>query len=159
VTDSSGEYVLHPDPVWRDRANFIINARLAESDSPKRFEQLWTRRVSDNEFEVCCIPFFLYDLALGDVVTTVPWDDRRYVVDRVLSSSGRYTFRAWFGRSPLRPQAVADDLQKMGSLLEWSSRTLLAVDAADIERAQQVADYLAEREQRKELLYETGRTK
>jgi hypothetical protein len=158
VASRSPEFVVHPDPVWRDRANFIVNARLAESDSPQRFEQLWTRQVSDAEFEVCCIPFFVYDLALGDVVTTAPRDERKYVLDRVLTRSGRYTFRVWFGESPLSPQVVADELRDQGSLLEWSSRNLLAVDAVDAERAQQVADYLHDREQRKELLYETGRT-
>ena len=40
-------------------------------------------------FEVCCIPFFLYDVSLGDVVATNP----DYVLDRVVRASGRYTFR------------------------------------------------------------------
>ncbi|MBI9114878.1 DUF4265 domain-containing protein [Sanguibacter suaedae] len=31
-------------------------------------EQLWTKRVGDDLLELCCIPFFAYDLALGNVV-------------------------------------------------------------------------------------------
>jgi hypothetical protein len=31
-------------------------------------EQLWARQVGDRHFELCCIPYFVYDLALGDVV-------------------------------------------------------------------------------------------
>jgi len=41
-------------------------------------------------FEVCCIPFFVYDLALGDVVAASPRDSRKSVVDRVVAPSGRY---------------------------------------------------------------------
>ncbi|GAB2594187.1 hypothetical protein GCM10009593_38620 [Microlunatus antarcticus] len=57
------DYALHLDPVWRERANYILNAELAGEDFPKHFEQLWTRRVGDNAFEICCIP--LLPLRLG----------------------------------------------------------------------------------------------
>ena len=46
----------------------------------------------------------------------------------------------------------------MGSLHEWSSRNLLAVDAADQEHAHLFADFLAEREKAGQLIYETGRS-
>lgn len=78
---------VHPDPVWRDRSNFVIGARLPE---PGRTEQLWARQLGDRRFELCCIPFFLYDLALGDVVET----DDNYDVVRVLKPSGRYVYRS-----------------------------------------------------------------
>jgi hypothetical protein len=45
----------------------MIGAELAEED---RDEQLWARQVGDRRFEICCIPFFVYDMALGDVVET-----------------------------------------------------------------------------------------
>ncbi|HXC79910.1 MAG TPA: DUF4265 domain-containing protein [Candidatus Acidoferrum sp.] len=70
--------------VWRERANFIISTELPPSDSSKQFEQLWSRQM-DDEFEVCCISFFVYDLALGDVFRTAPKDQRRYVVDHVVT--------------------------------------------------------------------------
>jgi len=46
----------------------------------------------------------------------------------------------------------------LGSLVEWSSRNLLAVDAADGEHAQLVADFLTEREKAGHLIYDTGRS-
>jgi hypothetical protein len=93
------EFVLHEQPVWRDRSNFIINAELPEKDRPRRFEQLFAREVGEDRFEVCCIPFFVYDIALGDVVRTAPKGDRKYVVSGVAERSGRYVFRIWFGDS------------------------------------------------------------
>ena len=90
------DYVMHENPVWRDRSNFIIDAEIPEEDRPRRFEQLFTRKLAKDLFEICCIPFFLYDVALGDVVRTLLEGDRKYVVDRVVEASGRYVFRVLF---------------------------------------------------------------
>jgi hypothetical protein len=152
------EFVVHQDPVWRERSNFIINAELPEKDRPRRFEQLFARRVGDDRFEVCCIPFALYDVALGDIVATAPKGDRKYVLKEVAEPSGRYVFRVWFGESFHPRDEVAQELKALGSLTEWSSRNLLAVDAVDLEHAQLVADFLVEREKAGHLVYETGRS-
>lgn len=150
------KFVAHQEPVWRERSNFIINAELSEKDRPWRFEQLYVRQVSDDRFEVCCIPFFLYDVALGDIVATSPKGDRKYVVTNVVQPSGRYVFRVWLGESLQAPDEIVEQLKALGSLVEWSSRNLLAVDAVDQEHAQLVANYLAERERAQQLIYETG---
>lgn len=157
MTDAS-EFVVHQDPVWRERSNFIINAELAERDRPRRFEQLFAKQVGEDRFEICCIPFFVYDIALGDVVVTSPKGGRKYVVDKVVEPSGRYVFRVWFGESFHPRDEIAAELRALGSVIEWSSRNLLAVDAVDREHAQLVADFLAEREQAGHLVYETGRS-
>ena len=159
MTGARQEFVVHQDPVWRERANFIIHAALPEEDRPKRFEQLWARQLGDDRFEVCCIPFFVFDLALGDVVATTPRDGRKYLVNRVVEPSGHYVFRAWFGQSYYPRDEIADGLKALGSLIEWSSRNLLAVDAADGEHAQVVAHFLMEREKAGHLIYETGRSR
>jgi hypothetical protein len=155
---SSAEFVVHGDPVWRESSNFIINAKLPVSDSPRRFEQLFAKQIDDDRFEICCIPFFVYDIALGDVVATSPSGDRKYVVKEVLQPSGRYVFRVWFGESFQPRHEVAQALKSLGSLVEWSSTNLLAVDAVDDEHAQLVADFLSEEERLGHLLYETGRS-
>lgn len=157
MTDAK-EFVIHQDPVWRERSNFIISAELSEKDRPRRFEQLFAKQVGEDRFEICCIPFFVYDIALGDVVVTSPRGDRKYVVDKVVESSGRFVFRVWFGESFHPRDEIAEELKGFGSLIEWSSRNLLAVDAVDREHAQLVADFLAEREKAGDLVYETGRS-
>lgn len=158
MTAPADEFVLHLTPVWRDRSDFIINAALAEKDRPKRYEQLFAKQVAEDRFEICCIPFFLADMALGDVVTTSPAGDRKYVVDKVIQPSGRYVFRVWFGESFQPRDEVANDLEGLGCLIEWSSPNLLAVDAVDHAHAQQIADFLAEHERAGQLIYETGRS-
>lgn len=142
---------VHGAPVWRDRANFVIGAPLPEEG---RSEQLWARRVGDQRFEICCIPFFLYDVALGDVVET----DANYDVVRVIQPSGRFVFRVWFGEHFHPRQEVAEELEQLGALIEWSSANLLGVDAADEDHAQEIADYLIEAERAGRFVYETGRS-
>lgn len=153
------EFVVHLSPVRRDRADFIVHAGI-EDGGHRRFEQLWARQIDDTRFELCCIPFFVYDVALGDEIETEPAAERQYVFARVARPSGGYTFRAWFGDSehPRAREELVEALQAGGWLFEWYSENLLAIDAADPERAQELADVLVERQRRGHLIYETGRT-
>ncbi len=151
------EFVAHQEPVWREQSNFIINAELPEKDRPHRFEQLFARQLGEDRFEICCIPFSVHNIALADVVVTSPSGDHKYVVKGVVKPSGRHVFRVWFGESFQPREEIAQELRGLGSLIEWSSSNLLAVDAVDEEHAQLVADFLAERERLGQLLYETGR--
>lgn len=149
------QFSTHSEPIWRERADFIINAPLSEVG---RFEQLWVKRVGEDRFEVCCIPYFLYDVALGDTVETAPHGGRQYVLSRVLNRSGRYVFRVYFGRPQYRNRdATVEGVQALGAQTEWSSPSLLAVDV-DGPSAQKVADYLQEQEEAGRLVYEAGKT-
>ena len=148
----------HLEPVWRDRSNFIIAADVSSYSDLVDREQLWARQVGEDRFELCCIPFFLYDVALGDTVETVAAGGRRYMLNRVVESSGRFVFRVWFGESFHPRRDIADELVGMGALVEWSSANMFAVDAADEAHAQLVADVLLAHEQAGRLVYETGRS-
>jgi len=141
--------------VRRERADFIIDARLPEADS---FEQLWVRQMSDDLFEMCCIPFFLYDIALGDVVRTQVSGGRRHVFERVEKASGRYVFRAYFGNSMHARDETVERLVELGAVTEWSSPIMLAIDAEDVGHAQRIADFLQARTESGHLIYETGRS-
>lgn len=142
---------VHDAPVWRDKADFILQARLPEDG---RAEQIWSRQISEVRFEICCIPFFVYDLSLGDVVET----SEDYWVERVVEVSGRYVFRMWFGESTYPPQLVVDELESRGALIEWSSPQLVAVDAANQAHADEIAGFLSAQQQSERLIFETGRT-
>ncbi len=157
------DIVVHENPAWRERANFVITAWIGETsrDTPSRWrwEQLWARKVGADRFEVCCIPFFLFDLALGDEVETGSRNGHDLVFRRVARPSGHSTFRVWF-RDPAIRGELAGEIRDLGCATEWRSLTsnLLAVDAATRELAQKVADVLAAREKAGGIMYETGRT-
>ncbi|MGN7979448.1 DUF4265 domain-containing protein [Microbacterium sp. 22195] len=155
VNSKRDQFLTHKAAVWRDRSDFVIHAALPDDGA---LEQLWVRRVSEDEFELCCIPFFIYDVALGDVVQTVAQGGMKYIFDHVVTKSGRYVFRAFFERKQYRYRdSVIGDLVGIGSLFEWSSPSLVAIDVHE-NAAQEVADYLHRKEQSGHLMYETGKT-
>lgn len=146
---------VHRDPVWRSRSNFIVASLIDSADTEILTEQLWARKIDDRHFELCCIPFFAYDLALGDVVET----DEKFMVSSVSTKSGRYVFRVHFGQDQYQfRKSVPDELVALGALLEWSSASLIGVDARDQAHAQIIADFLQSREDLGHLVYETGKT-
>ena len=72
---------------------------MARVDDPKNEiakEQLWTRKIDAFRFEICCIPFFIYNLSLGDEVDT----DDNFTVKNIARPSGQYTFRVWAKNTP-----------------------------------------------------------
>lgn len=155
------DWKVHQTPVWRDRANFIINMFIDEEpDGSKAWEQLWSEQTGENRFRLCCIPFFVYDVNLGDEVETRAEDEQSYVVHRVVGGIGHYTFRIWFGGSddPAVRDDVMDEIERQGWLFEWYSANLLAV-SVESARAQEVAAYLHGRQASGVLVYETGRSK
>jgi hypothetical protein len=148
--------MAHPEPVWRDRADFILGAQ--SPDDPSLYEQLWARRIDEVRFEICCIPFLIYDLALGDEVEA---DARTLNLTRVVRASGGYTFRAWFEDPTNRgsADAITANIADIGCLFEWNaSGNLLAIHASDKELASTVSGYLLDLERNGALTYETGRT-
>jgi len=155
MTDS--EFTVHLDPVWRERSDFIIAAEIDGEGSGKTMEQLWARKIDDSHFELCCIPFFTYHLALGDVVRTELRGDRRYTIAEVTQPSGRFVFRVWFGRGEEPRSDVLKRLEALGGLLEWSSNNLVAVDASDASVAQLIADFLTRCAASDQLIYEPGK--
>jgi hypothetical protein len=146
--------VQHATPVWRERADFLIAARL---DEPGKWEQLWARQLGPDRFELCCIPFMTYGLALGDVVETEAQDGHEHLVARVAEPSGRLTMRVWFLDASVAEE-VAVGLAAAGALLEWRGEwsRLLAVDAADEGMADAIAETLRGYEDAGELTFETG---
>jgi len=147
---------VHENPIWRDQANFIIAAYLGEKDGRNEWEQIWAKDLGTRRFLICCIPFFAYDLSLGDEVET----DEHYVVQRVVTDSGRYTFRVWFGNSvnPSMTSKIKEEIKEFKSDLEWSSPNLLAISVPNLDVAQALAMYLQSQQDAGYLIYETGRS-
>lgn len=123
------DFATHVAPVWRDKANHLIAADLADHNMPGRWEQLWARQTADGEFELCCLPYFTYGLALGDIVRTRSTDAVKHVIARVQKRSGRKLLRLWLKNAALPgKERVYTYLVKHAPLHEWSSEHLLAID-------------------------------
>ena len=79
----------HKAPVWGSRANFIIRADLSSHGLPGRFEQLWARKIGPTTFELCCVPFFAYGLALGDKVES----NADFTIQKIVEKDGHKALR------------------------------------------------------------------
>ena len=145
----------HKSPVWAARSNYRLAMKV--DDAPFE-EELWARQKSDTEFEVCCIPFFIYDVNLGDTVRIVPHNGKNLVLG-VSEPSGHHTFRVWFkAMSPLLRDQVLEHAKSLGCEMEWFDEKLLALDAPDDATANQLARWLEEKRRGGGMDYETGRT-
>jgi hypothetical protein len=148
--------IQHLNPIWRERANYIIRVRINDDaqDGIKGWEQLWSKKIEDDLYEICCIPFFLYNISLGDEVKV----DSDHWITEVKKRSGHFTFRVWFGDSkdPTIRERVMRNTEELGCLFEWYSTNLLAISAPTQDLAVIISGYLLKKAELGLLNYETG---
>jgi hypothetical protein len=118
----------HSNPVRRAAPSFMLRAVVEDVGGGESFEQLWTERVAEDRFELCCIPFFAYDMALGDVVRAEAATG--FVIQSVVQRSGNGVVRVAVKR-PEDINAVHlrlhDLLGRLEYLCEWFSPGYVAV--------------------------------
>ncbi|MEV5505558.1 DUF4265 domain-containing protein [Streptomyces orinoci] len=107
----------------------MIRADLSKRTADWR-EQLWTRRIADDRFEVTCLPFFTYGICYRDVVTI----DGNHMVSAVVEKSGHRTLRVALAAEHRDGERLHDLLHgkvtEVGLPHEWLHGTYLAVDLA-----------------------------
>lgn len=142
----------HPNPVWREKANFIFGAKIIEHEQQVGWEQMWARRLDEFRFEVCCIPFFTYGINLGDEIET----DNEFNFMKIINKSGQFGIRIWFGNirddSDVAREDICEFLRENGSLLEWSSKNLLA--ASLLKNRDDIISFLNTKKNRCNIVYE-----
>jgi hypothetical protein len=148
---SARSVVVHESPIWRDRANYIFRAAIPDPTPTASIEQLWGRK-HGSLVEVCCIPYYLYDVKLGDLVSL----SDQGVLESVVEDRGHSTFRVLF-KEPLENVDVDRDLRRLGAGTEWLTQRFVALDAPSPVVAEELSGFLLTLEDRGELLYETGR--
>lgn len=152
------EYKQHSFPIWRDRADFLIHAEVPDVENT--WEQLWCRRVTDVTFEICCVPFFIYDVSLGDIVecTVSEAADGTYseaTLQSVVTRSGRGVVRV-YSRQPDVLMSTLQEVQSLPAVVEWSTPRFAAISCEDKETVSTLTGWLADLEVRGLLEYETG---
>ncbi|MFI0514457.1 DUF4265 domain-containing protein [Streptomyces sp. WSLK1-5] len=94
-------------------------------------EQLWLRPTGHGTYEVCCLPFRAYGLALGDQVTL---DAEGRKVAAVVSRSGNRVFRVFVptsvpdGKFSLVRSRIVSAIDACGATAEWSGDRHVAID-------------------------------
>lgn len=154
---SDTRHVTHQEPVWRDRTNYIIQVDLEPHGmSQGTLEQIWARTDDNERFEVCCLPFFTYGIALGD---TVMWNDSDRTAE-VVTSSGRRLVRSVFADredAHASHEAFHGSLVATGALIEFSGSGFAAIDIDSDERLAAVMSVLDPLNEAGRLSWEWGR--
>ncbi|WP_206308864.1 DUF4265 domain-containing protein [Streptomyces sp. A1136] len=140
VTIDGVTYVSHEAPVWRDEKSLMAMLDLAPFDLQGMREQLWLRQVGvEGNYEVCCIPFYAYGLALGDVVQK----NESGNIDRLIRKSGRRALRILFAE----PRPLSDSRSALrravhiaGLLSEWNGDRHVAIDVPNLSAMQPIFD-------------------
>lgn len=122
------KFIVHESPVRRSESNYIARADLAPFGLEGEAEQLWLRRLGDEQFSLCCIPFRTYGLALDDVVELSA--DGTTIV-RLVRASGRRVCRillmAGAGVSGAL-ERITIEVSNLGLMSEWSGDRHIAID-------------------------------
>jgi hypothetical protein len=153
-----GRFVVLPDAELEDCTVWV--GAEADSTGSVKWEGLLARRLSAERARICAVPFWVYDLNLGDEVAVMDSAEGAPVVTGVVVDGGNYTFRVRFEHAAdddARWRALMVELEPFDCWFDVRSPGLLALSAPPA-HAQAVADYLDCREWRGDLLFETGRS-
>jgi len=152
-----GEFVVLPDAAAED---CTIWFRLEpDVDSDIRWEGLLGRRLADDRARVCGVPFWVYDLNLGDEVRTMPSAEGALIAMESIHHAGNHTFRVFFNNDEdddLSWRELQQELEAFDCWFDVRTRRFIAISCPP-SHAQVVADYLETRERNGDLHYETGR--
>ncbi|WP_412520606.1 DUF4265 domain-containing protein [Actinomadura madurae] len=128
---SKVSFIVHEEPVIRPDQAHIAVVDLEPFGFPRQMEQIWLRPLSDRNYEVCCLPFRVYGLAMGDVVSL---DEEARSVNKIIRHSGNRVFRIFFPSSP----SLKDFLSAKDSVIsairdadlqaEWSGDRHVAIN-------------------------------
>lgn len=102
-------------------------------------ETLWAQPLGEGRYRLDTVPFFVPDLAVGDVVTAAPDDDGRLWAQRRESTGGHGTIRviplldgSLLGSTQALVSALSQSLGDLGPGVRWESAgpaySLVALD-------------------------------
>ena len=99
-------------------------------DADVGYENLWAARINSDQYQLASIPFFIYGIALGDVVIAQPDEDGRLHFTRAAAHSGNRTLRARSDdiiNDSNRREGIVAGLKALGCEVEVHRSRLLAI--------------------------------
>src|SRR5438876_694209 len=109
---------LEPAGYCDDAAEYPVLLSFEGNSSYEVVEYLWCRPLSDASFELCCIPFAAYNLALGDQIILELVESRFYTVTGVGVRSENATYRIWIADDRADLNDFGQELRGLGLLVE-----------------------------------------
>ena len=113
----------------REAVEIWFPVKRDEKGYPKQpWEQLYAWPVGDG-FQIDNVPFFVKDIAVGDVVAARPRETGWYQFDHVVRANGHSTFRIWLAQKASAAPTVIEKIRQMGCQAELTLNRLIAIDA------------------------------
>lgn len=142
----------HPHPVWHDRVNSALMLPMISPETEQCFEQLWTAYSKvENAYQVCCVPFYVYDITLGDWLDL---DTTKGNHVRRIRTIGHTTLRIWF-YEVTQMQTMVHKLLDLGCFCEQGTdNQLIGVSVPDEVSLATVSQVLQSEVERGTLSYE-----
>jgi hypothetical protein len=127
----------------------------------KHVESLWVRKVRGRQYQLAAIPFYAYNLSLGDILRCAPDDDGiGLFIEEVLKKSGNRTVRAafWVTEGGNHPEAIKfrEFLIQSGLKWDYDCVRLFSVNIPSDEIYQKVEARLKEIPETAQLKWEDG---
>jgi hypothetical protein len=119
--------VVHHSPVWSNEVDSLVRVDLDAFELPDSTELIWAHHLGGSSYLVCCIPFFPYGLALGDVMET----DAQRTFLRVAEARGHRLLRIALLPGPRRAElrsTITQLLAEVKLLHEWHNQDYCAID-------------------------------
>jgi hypothetical protein len=153
---------LHYFPAWGGKADSIVQVAY-EFDGQRRWEHLPARRIDDGRYEICCIPFFVHGVALGDEVSTSGSQADAVFVE-VSRRSGYFVYRLWLEESgeaavrTLLESLASEVLDAHGCEFEQYSKRFHSIAAPSLSAAEHVVAWLRRKENDGLIDWESGQS-
>ena len=152
-----GRFVVLPEG---ESANCTVWFVVEEDSAGVHWEGLLATGLSEDRACISAVPFWLYDLNLGDEVAVIESAERAPVATGVVRDGGNYVFRVIFEGAEYddyRWQSLMIELEPHDCWFDVRSPSFVALSAPPAQ-ARAVGDYLLAREQCGDLRFETGRS-
>lgn len=149
-SNSESDFIAtHVHPAWRDKANYIFQCRIESKNDRNEWEQMWGTVIGDNTFMVCCIPFFVYGLSLGDIIKI---DENRNF--DIVEKSMNTTIRIWTADVDVeKKSSFITKVLQLSDDAEMHSTDLIAV-SVDNNRVTEMLDFLKFETGKSDVIYE-----
>lgn len=129
----------------------MVGSRLIKIqfyDPDVGYENLWAENVGGQHYQLKSVPFFIYGIAVDDVVRAIPDDEGRLQYTNTLSHSGNRTLRARsevFQRDRTVLDGIIQWLEEKGCDTETLNDRLVAINVPTSLELGVITKYLTER--------------
>jgi hypothetical protein len=106
------------------------------------WEELWATPLEGGRFRLDSTPFFVKDIAAGDVVSAVKTEEGFYRFEKIISRSGNSNFRIWLHDAVTHDSMkIVEALRELGCRAEITLERLIAIDVHP-DRENEIWEYL-----------------